>query len=58
MFFAMQDALDSAKAEFNKKFEEKVRAEKKFFSFDNDIASTTREEIVVEDDSTNIEETV
>jgi hypothetical protein len=58
MFFAMQDALDSAKAEFNKKFEEKVRAEKKVFSFDNDIASTTREEIVVEDDSTNIEETV
>jgi hypothetical protein len=54
----LQDALDSAKAEFNKKFEEKVRAEKKFFSFDNDIASTTREEIVVEDDSTNIEETV
>jgi xylose isomerase len=58
MFFAMQDALDSAKAEFNKKFEEKVRAEKKFFSFDNDIAPTTREEIVVEDDSTNIEENI
>jgi hypothetical protein len=60
MFFAMQDALDSAKEEFNKKFEEKVRAEKKVFSFDNDfdndIASTTCEEIVVENDFANIEE--
>ena len=29
----MQDALDSAKAEFNKKFEEKVKAERKVFTF-------------------------
>ena len=33
MFFAMQDALDTAKAEFNKKFEEKAKAEKRIFSF-------------------------
>lgn len=33
MFAAMQDALDSVRAEFNKKFEEKSRAEKKVFSF-------------------------
>ncbi len=33
MFTAMQDALDTARAEFNKKFEEKSRAEKKVFSF-------------------------
>lgn len=33
MFFAMQETLDNAKAEFNKKFEEKSRAEKKVFSF-------------------------
>ena len=34
MFFAMQEALDTAKLEFNKKFEEKTRAERKVFSFD------------------------
>lgn len=33
MFAAMQDALDTAKTEFNKKFEEKAKAEKKVFSF-------------------------
>lgn len=33
MFTAMQDALDTARAEFNKKFEEKSRTEKKVFSF-------------------------
>ena len=33
MFAAMQDALDSVRAEFNKKFEEKSRAAKKVFSF-------------------------
>lgn len=37
MFFAMQDALNTTKAEFEKKFEEKVRAEKKVFSFDDTI---------------------
>lgn len=35
MFFAMQDALDTAKSEFNKKFEEKIRTERKVFSFDS-----------------------
>ncbi len=33
MFMAMQDALQSAKEEFDKKFEEKSKAEKKTFSF-------------------------
>lgn len=33
MFTAMQDALDTAKAEFARKFEEKSKAEKKVFSF-------------------------
>ncbi len=33
MFAAMQDALDVARAEFNKKFEEKSKSEKKVFSF-------------------------
>lgn len=33
MFYAMQDSLDTAKAEFNKKFEEKAKTERKAFSF-------------------------
>ena len=37
MFTAMQEALDTAKAEFDKKFEEKAKAEKRVFSFGNSI---------------------
>lgn len=33
MFNAMQETLNEARAEFDKKFEEKARAEKKVFSF-------------------------
>lgn len=33
MFSAMQDALDNAREEYNKKFEGKARSEKKVFSF-------------------------
>ena len=33
MFLAMQETLNDAKEEFNKKFEEKAKAEKKVFSF-------------------------
>lgn len=33
MFGAMQEALDNAKTEYCKKFEEKIRAEKKVFAF-------------------------
>lgn len=33
MFSAMQETLNNAKAEFEKKFEEKARSEKKVFSF-------------------------
>lgn len=54
MFFAMQDSLDSAKAEYNKKFEEKVKAEKKVFSFDSDVVPSNNEETIIEDDSANI----
>ena len=38
MFLAMQEALDTAKIEYNKKFEEKSRVERKVFSFDAEIA--------------------
>ena len=44
MFFAMQDALDTAKAEYNKKFEEKTKADRKVFSFDTDIVTVNSEE--------------
>ena len=33
MFHAMQETLDNTRAEFEKKFEEKARSEKKTFSF-------------------------
>ena len=39
MFNAMQETLNEAKEEFNKKFDEKARAEKKVFSFSSDIVS-------------------
>ena len=43
MFNAMQETLNDVKAEFNKKFEEKARVEKKVFSFGapKTVASTT-----------------
>ena len=44
MFNAMQETLNEAREEFNKKFEEKARAEKKVFSFS---ATTPVEEEVV-----------
>lgn len=37
MFFAMQEALDTAKAEFDKKFEEKSKQERKVFAFGKNI---------------------
>ena len=38
MFTAMQGALDSAREEYNKKFEGKAKAEKKVFTFGASIA--------------------
>ena len=37
MFAAMQETLNNVKAEFEKKFEEKARAEKKVFSFGQSV---------------------
>lgn len=53
MFFAMQDALDTAKEEFNKKFEEKTRAERKVFSFDSEIAPIASEKVEEVAEDTN-----
>ena len=44
MFNAMQETLNDAKTEFEKKFDEKARTEKKVFSFG--ASSTTKEENV------------
>ncbi len=40
MFCAMQNALDTAKAEYNKKFEGRAKAERKLFSFGTGAAQT------------------
>ena len=45
MFSAMQDTLNDVKTEFNKKFEEKARSEKKVFSFGIGTATKKVEEI-------------
>lgn len=41
MFGAMQETLNNAKAEFEKKFEEKARTEKKVFSFGTSTVSSS-----------------
>ena len=53
MFFAMQDALDSAKAEFNKKFEEKAKAERKVFTFG---AGVTKVEVTEDEVESELEQ--
>ena len=59
MFFAMQDALDTAKAEYDKKFEEKTKAERKVFSFENDIVPTNYQtENKIENEISTAEETL
>ena len=45
MFSAMQETLNDVKTEFNKKFEEKARSEKKVFSFGIGTATKKVEEI-------------
>ena len=53
MFYAMQESLNSTKAEFEKKFEEKARAERKVFSFDSEISMPIQEENVTEENIEN-----
>ena len=50
MFAAMQETLNNVKAEFEKKFEEKARTEKKIFSFGQSTVTSTP----VESTTTNI----
>ena len=48
MFLAMQESLNTAKAEFEKKFEEKTKAERRLFSFGTNNAPTTQNDNVVQ----------
>lgn len=41
MFSAIQEALNDAREEFDKKFEEKAKSEKKTFSFSSNIVQET-----------------
>ena len=52
MFTAMQNMLDSVKEEYNKKFEQKAKAEKKLFSFDDVIVPSQDSENITDDDMT------
>ena len=56
MFGAMQATLDDVIAEFNKKFEEKARSEKKVFSFGNSkvVAEKVEDEVIdLDNEDTN-----
>ena len=48
MFTAMQGALDSAREEYNRKFEGKAKAEKRVFTFGASIKTEVQAEPVVE----------
>ena len=53
MFLAMQDSLNATKADFEKKFEEKAKSERKVFSFDT-VVSTENVETSTESTENNI----
>lgn len=57
MFNAMQETLNDVKAEFDKRFEEKARSEKKVFSFGTARVATakTSEETISEEIEVNRE---
>lgn len=55
MFSAMQATLDSTKAEFEKRFEEKARQERKTFSFGAAPVASEKTEENIEEVATTIE---
>ncbi|MFR8103514.1 MAG: hypothetical protein ACLU8F_00245 [Clostridia bacterium] len=57
MFLAMQDVLNEAKEEFNKKFEEKVRSSKKVFTFGSSTSTTIQTSVTTSDIEDHIETT-
>ena len=57
MFCAMQDSLNNAKAEFERKFEEKAKSEKKLFSFGSTATATTADTTVATSTISTVETT-
>lgn len=51
MFTAIQNTLDTVKEEYNKKFEQKAKSEKKIFSFDDVI-------VPLQENASNVDEEV
>ena len=49
MFLAMQESLNNAKAEFDKKFEEKARNERKVFTFGTNTNNNVNSSVNVEE---------
>lgn len=58
MFNAMQETLNEAKEEFNKKFDEKARAEKKVFSFSNDVSEEFPENSFTSNEEANLNDEI
>lgn len=59
MFSAMQEALDSAREEYNRKFEGKAKAEKKIFTFGASAVKTDiQAEPAIVEETTVLEETI
>lgn len=58
MFNAMQETLNNAKIEFEKKFEEKARSEKKLFTFGASATPVTTEIPVTAECATTVSETI
>ena len=59
MFAAMQETLNAVKAEYEKKFEEKARSEKKVFTFGQGVPAATvgAEEVATVETATTVETT-
>ncbi len=56
MFMAMQETLNEAKAEFDKKFEEKARTAKKVFSFGTNQAHISTNEAMPSNENTEMDD--
>lgn len=58
MFTAMQNTLDSVKEEYNKKFEQKAKSEKKLFSFDDVIVPSQESSSIIHENATENNEII
>lgn len=56
MFSAMQESLNTAKVEFDKKFEEKIKSERRVFSFGANSTNNVENVINTETEASNVVE--